>query len=194
MRSSMVIGIALMGVMLAIPADAKKPAAQDEAVIRGMIERLYAPYTKPMNEAPDDGGYAADNGPGAGLDGYELPYTASLGPLVTRWGALMQDSGELYNLNSFDWYCQCQDNDNSTAKLVSQSFAMKGKDRISVTVLYSPGKFEGKDSGAPLVFYFKQEDGAWKLDDMKFHRFTTLRKGLASDIKDATKAIKPKGT
>jgi hypothetical protein len=193
MRSSTMIGMAVCA-MLVTPAAAKKPAPQDEAAIRTMIERLYISYTNVLPDAPGDGSYAAENAPGAALDGFELPYTASLGALIKQWGGVMRSANEIYSLNGFDWYCQCQDNDNSTAKLVSQSFAMKGKDRISVTVLYSPGKFEGKDGGAPLVFYFKQEDGAWKLDDMKFHRFTTLRKGLASDIKDATKDIKPKGT
>ncbi len=190
MRLQPVMGAIVAAAILVTPALAKKPSPQDEALVRAMIERVYTPYTSPMPEAPDDGSYAPENNPGAALDGYELPYTASLGALVTQWGALMRSSNQLYKLNGFDWYCQCQDNDNSTAKLVSQSFALKGKSQMAVTVLYSPGTVDGKDSGAPLVFVFKQEDGAWKLDDLKFHRFTTLRKGLASDIRQATKDLK----
>lgn len=172
---------------LGTAAHAKKPAAQDEAAIKSIIDRVYAAYTQPYPDPPADGDYAADNGPGAAMDGYEPPYTASLEKLVDQWGALMQASDELYILNSFDWYCQCQDNDNNSAKLVRYSLSLTGKDRIAANILYSPGKVDGKDSGAPLIFLFKREGGAWKLDDLKFHRSSTLRKGLISDIKDAQK-------
>jgi hypothetical protein len=111
--------------------------------------------------------------------------------LVDKWAALMQATDELYGLNSFDWYCQCQDNDNATSKLVRQKYTLAGKDRITANILFSPGQFEGKHTGAPLIFYFKREAGEWKLDDMKFNDFTKLRKGLAEDIKDASVPTQP---
>jgi hypothetical protein len=185
MRLTPAILVMLSSMALAMAAHAKPPAAQDEAAVRAMIERTYAAYTRPMPDAPDDGSYAADNDPGAAMDGYELPYTASLGDLIDRWGTLMRSADEIYQLNGFDWYCQCQDNDNNSAKLVSQHYSVTGKDRMAVKIIYSPGRVDGKDSGDPLIFLFKREGGAWKLDDMKFHDFTTLRKGLAADIKDA---------
>ena len=55
-------------------------------------------------------------------------------------------------------------------------------------MVFSPGQSQdGKDSGAPLIFNFKREGSEWKLDDLKFDDFTTLRKGLAADIRDAQK-------
>jgi len=177
--------VAFLSAALISPAHAKKPAASDEAEIRSMIERIYAPYSQPYPDPPEDGSALPDNDPGAAMDGYELPYTATLDKLVAQWSGLMQATDELYRLNSFDWYCQCQDNDNATAKLVRQSYKQAGKDRIDVNVLFSPGRYEGRDMGAPLLFRFKRESGAWKLDELKFHRSGSLRRGLAKDIDDA---------
>jgi hypothetical protein len=179
------IGVVLASAALFAPAHAKKPAAADEVAIRGMIEKVYAPYSQPFPDAPEDGSARPDNEPGAAMDGYELPYTATLDKLVAQWSALMQATDELYGLNSFDWYCQCQDNDNATSKLVRQTYKQASKDRIDVNVLFSPGRFEGRDMGEPLLFRFKREGGAWKLDELKFHRSGSLRRGLAEDIKDA---------
>ena len=191
MRLVRILGAALLGAALSVSASSKKPVAADEATVRTMIERVYAPYSQPIPEAPEDGSALPENAPGAAMDGYELPYTTSLRALVDKWSGLMQSTGELYNLNSFDWYCQCQDNDHTTSKLVRQKYTQASKDRITANILFSPGQFEGKHTGAPLVFYFKREGGEWKLDDMKFHDFTTLRKGLAEDIKDASVPTQP---
>jgi hypothetical protein len=180
------VGAVLVSAALLAPAQAKKPIAADEAVIRGMIEKVYAAYSQPIPDAPENGSSRPDNEPGAAMDGYELPYTATLDKLVAQWSALMRATDELYGLNSFDWYCQCQDNDNATSKLVRQTYKQAGKDRIDVNVLFSPGRFEGRDMGEPLLFRFKREGGVWKLDDLKFHRSGSLRHGLAEDIQDAT--------
>jgi hypothetical protein len=186
MNLKIVISVVLLSAALMAPAHAKKPVVADEAVIRGMIEKVYAPYTQPIPDAPEDRSAGPDNEPGAAMDGYELPYTATLDKLVAQWSALMQATDELYGLNSFDWYCQCQDNDNAKSKLVRQTYKQAGKDRIDVSVLFSPGLFEGRDMAEPLLFRFKREGGAWKLDDLKFHRSGSLRRGLAEDIQDAT--------
>ncbi len=188
MAVAALFGTVVVGIGFSLPVVAKSPPASDEQAVRAIIERTYESYMRPIPEAPADGGYAAENGPGTAMDGYEPPYTATLGALVDRWGKLMQSSDELYILNSFDWFCQCQDNDNKTAKLVRQSYKAAGKDRIDATVLFSPGQWNGKDSGKPLLFRFKREAGAWKLDDLKFGEGGgTLRRDLASDIKDATR-------
>jgi hypothetical protein len=99
----------------------------------------------------------------------------------------MKATDELYNMNSFDWYCQCQDFDNKTAKIVKQSYRSTGKDRLDATILFSPGWVEMGEAGAPLLFRFKREGGKWKLDDLRFDGGGTLRKDLDSDIKDATR-------
>jgi hypothetical protein len=181
------MGAALLSAALPVSAIAKQPAAADEGAVRAMIERVYAPYSQPIPEVEEA---LPENAPGAAMDGYELPYTQSLDALVTRWSGLMRENDELYMLNSFDWYCQCQDNDPANSKIVKQNYKMSGKDRIDANVFFSSGSFEGVYAGQPLVFRFKREGGAWKLDDLKFHDFTTLRKGLASDIKDATRDLK----
>mgnify|MGYP003465700518 FL=1 len=168
-------------------AAAKAPAPQDEAIVREIVAKIYAPYSQPIPEAPEDGSYAPDNAAGASADGYEPPYTQSLAVLIGRWDRLMQQSDELYGLNGFDWYCQCQDNDPATSRLVRQSYTAKGKDAIEAKILFSPGRYEGKDMGAPLLFRFKREGGQWKIDDLRFQDADTLRKGLADDIKAASK-------
>lgn len=169
-------------------AAAKQPAQQDEAVVRDIVAKIYAPYSQPLPEAPDDGSYAPDNAAGAAASGYEPPYTLSLGALITRWDKLMQESEELYGLNGFDWYCQCQDNDNATAKLLSQRYKLRSKGQIEATIVFSPGRGPEGDQGAPLRLRFRNEGGAWKIDDLTFEDGSTLRKSLLNDIADASKA------
>jgi hypothetical protein len=188
----LMLGVALAGVALGPAAHAKKPAATEEAALRGMIERLYKPYTEPLPAPPEDGSYAPDNAAGAGLDGYEIPKTATLGALIDRWDSLMARAEEVYILNDFDWYCQCQDNDNRTAKIMTQTYNYGGKNQIDAKIVFSPGRSEQGDSGLPLIFRFKREGGAWKLDDLKFSDGQTLRKDLAQDIKDATRDLAKK--
>lgn len=189
MNRTLLLGAALAGAVLVSPASAKKPAAADEAAIRAMIEKLYEPYSKPYPEPPEDGSYAPENAPGSAIDGGELPYTKSLGPLIAQWGDLMHKAEQVYMLNDFDWYCQCQDSDPHTAGIISQSYKLVAKDRIDANIMFSPASYEGRDHGRPLLFRFKREDGAWKLDDLKFDHFSTLRKALAQDIKDVTRDL-----
>jgi hypothetical protein len=178
--------------LLASPAIAKKPLPADEAALRTVIERIYAPYIIPIPEAPEDGSYAPENPAGSAMDGYEPPYSPSLASQIARWAELMRQAEEVYLLNNFDWFCQCQDSDNQTARLVSQSYKQVGKDSIDATVKFSPGRYEGKDTGSPLLFRFKRTAGVWQLDDLKFDDFTTLRKGLADDIRDAARDLAEK--
>jgi hypothetical protein len=174
----------LVSAVLALPVEAKKPAAEDETIVRGMIERVYTPYRQSSDYNPAD----LDDPPAR----FEIERTASLRALEKRWEGLMEQVDELYSMNDFSWYCQCQDYDVTTAKLVRQSYNLVGKDRIDANILFSPGSYEGKTTGEPLLFQFRREDGAWKLDDLKFHNFTTLRKGLAADIRDATRDLAKK--
>jgi hypothetical protein len=169
-------------------AAAKQPAQQDEAVVRQIVSSIYASYMRPISYAPDDGSYAPENEAGAAAGGYEPPYTQTLDALIDRWGKLMQQSEELYGLNGFDWYCQCQDNDNATAKLLSQRYKLRSKGRIEATIVFSPGRGPDGDQGAPLRFHFRNEGGAWKVDDLTFEDGSTLRKSLLTDIADASKA------
>ena len=190
MRAATARALSILLTALALPlhaAGAKSPAPQDEAAVREIVAKIYTPYSQPIPEAPEDGSYAPDNAAGSAASGYEPPYTQTLSALIARWDKLMQESEELYGLNGFDWFCQCQDNDPATSRLVRQNYASKGKDAIDAKILFSPGRYEGKDMGAPLLFRFKREGGQWKIDDLKFQDSDTLRKGLVEDIKAASK-------
>jgi hypothetical protein len=173
---------ALLGVAMVSPAQAKKPAAEDEAAIRAMIEQVYAVYYRAAPGEQETEEYTPVNE-------YELPYSAALGPLIARWEDAVTGE-ELYSYNSFDWYCQCQDYDEKSARMISQTYALKGKDRIEANILFSPMRTDKGDVGEPLIFKFRREGGAWKLDDLKFSDGSTLRKGLPQDIKDATAWLK----
>ena len=183
MKTKIAIGVVLMSAALFAPAQAKKPVAADEAAAREIVAKVYEGYSSPTDDMATEGVEAVEGGP----DTYEPPYTATLGAQVSRWSKLMMATDELYGLNSFDWYCQCQDFDSKTAKIVKQSYKAAGKDRIDGNILFSPGWVEKGHAGAPLLFRFKREGGVWKLDDLRFDGGGTLRKDLASDIKDATR-------
>lgn len=179
MKTKIAIGVVLFSAALLAPAQAKKPVAADEAAVRAIVAKVYEGYSL----TTDDMAEPVDNGP----DSYQPPYTETLDAQIARWSSLMKGTDELYNLNSFDWYCQCQDFDSKTAKIIKQSYMFVGKDRIDATVLFSPGWSGKRYAGSPLLFHFKREGGAWKVDELKFHRSGTLRRALAQDIADATK-------
>ncbi len=175
---------ALFGTAISLPALAKSPSSADEQAVRAIIEKVYAGYSGPALEIST----AEETSATDAASRYEPPYSAMLDPLIARWTKLMEANDELYSLNSFDWYCQCQDFDNTKAKIVKQTYKAAGKDRIDANIIFSPGS----NSKQPLLFRFKRENGAWKLDDLKFHASGTLRGDLANDIKDAEKDLKAK--
>ncbi len=179
------IGLALIGAVsgmgLQYAASAKssvaasKPAAADEAAVRKIIAHIYYSYTHPAKD--EDAQMAAE---GATKD--DLPYTASLNVLLKKWEPIASGD-ELYELNDFDWFCQCQDNDPKKAHIVSQKYIAHGRDAMDANIVYSAGW--GK--GSPLTYMFKRESGAWKIDDMRFDAGRRLRQGLVDDVKDAAK-------
>jgi hypothetical protein len=179
MNMKIAISVVLFGAALFAPVHAKKPVAADEAAVREIIAYVYEGYSLSNEDVAEP----VENGP----DAYQPPFTVSLGVQIARWSNLMMATDELYNLNSFDWYCQCQDFDSKTAKITKQSYKSAGKDRIDANILFSTGWVEKGHAGAPLLFRFKREGGKWKLDDLKFESGGTLRKALAGDISDATR-------
>jgi hypothetical protein len=183
MNLKIVIGVVLASAALFAPAYAKKPLAVDEASVREIVAKVYEGYS--TEDTTTEGLEAVEGGP----DTYQPPYTATLGTQIARWSGLMKVTGELYNMNGFDWYCQCQDFDSKTAKIVKQSYKFAAKDRIDANILFSPGWAEQGETGSPLVFRFKREGGTWKLDDLTFDGGGTLRKDLATDIRDATRDL-----
>ena len=177
MKLKVAISVVLASVALFAPAHAKKPVAADEAAVREIVAYVYDGYSLSSGDVAEP--------VETGRDAYHPPYTDSLGAQISRWSSLMVVTDELYNLNSFDWYCQCQDFDSKTAKVTKQSYKSAGKDRIDANILFSTGWVDKDYAGAPLLFRFKREGGTWKLDDLKFDGGGTLRRDLATDITDA---------
>jgi hypothetical protein len=175
----------------AIPgvAYSKEPAAEDEAAIRRIVTRIYQSYTLPVTNPNVGGSREAAYLPGAAMGGYRPALTPRLDDLLKRWWPAMQRAEQIYSMNGFDWYCQCQDSDNATARLVSQRYWSVSRNRIDAIVHFSPGAFDGQDSGAPLVLRFRRQKSVWKLDDLKFSDSSTLRDGLSNDIRDARKDL-----
>lgn len=170
---------ALFSAALVAPAFAKNPAPSDEQAVRAIIGKVYEGYSRLETD---------DATTTEAASRYEPTYSATLAPLVARWTNLMEANDELYTLNSFDWYCQCQDFDNTKAQIVKQSYKLGSADRIDANIRFSAGW----NKAQPLLFRFRREAGAWKLDDLKFAAGGTLRRDLASDIKDAEKDLKAK--
>jgi Protein of unknown function (DUF3828) len=172
-----------MSVAALSPALAKSPAASDEAAVRAIIAQTYAGYSKPFEQIfPErpDGSSAPDNAADSAIDGYQPPYSASLDALIQRWMPI--GSGEeLVTMNSFDWYCQCQDYDPKSARVTAQKYSAKGKDKIIADVRFAPAGGKGQ----PITFYFIRENGAWVMDDLKLQDGSTLRGGLNDDITGA---------
>lgn len=171
------------------PVAAKRPAAADENAVREIVKQIYVGYSTPMDElfpdVPDGEEPKPDNDAGAAVDGYEAPYSKSLDALIERWKPV-GTGDELRRMNSFDWYCQCQDFDPKSAKMNSEKYDLRGKDKIDAKLEYAP--VGGK--GLKLTIIFVREDGHWVMDDLKFYDRTTLRKGLLGDIKDAAEEAK----
>jgi hypothetical protein len=169
----------LFSAAFAVPALAKSPAPSDEQAVRAIIAKVYEGYSRLETD---------DAATTEAASRFEPPYSATLAPMVARWTNLMEANDELYTLNSFDWYCQCQDFDNTKAKIVKQTYKASGADRIDANIRFSAGW----NKSQPLLFRFRRDAGAWKLDDLKFAAGGTLRRDLASDIKDAEKDLKAK--
>ena len=164
------------------PLAARTIAPDDEAAVRFLIASTFQPYIQTQSIVGSDPVLDNDGVPeNSDISEYELPYTASLGTLINRWKPIASGD-EVYELNDFDWYCQCQDFDTKTATLKSQKYMAASADKIVATTRFSAG-WGSKPS--PLIFMFKREGGKWLLDDLRFESGRTLRQGLLGDIKDA---------
>jgi hypothetical protein len=189
-HASAVVAAAIAVSVFAAPVLAKKPVAADEAAVRNIVTTLYAGYKKPFPDASAD--VEVEEAParrmGTNEEGYEMPYSVSLDALINRW--LPYGSGdELITMNSFDWWCQCQDYDPKNAKLTSQKYVARGVNRIDVATRFS----STGEKGSPLTFHFLRENGNWVLDDATLEGELKLRKALLDDIKDAAKVAKASG-
>ncbi len=176
MLSRAVVLAALMVSFVGAPGHAKSSVGGDEVLVRGIITRIYAGYSKPIPTQEQLPSREID----ATVDGYEPPYSASLTALVARWKASSVE-GEVQGMGDFDWYCQCQDYDDKTARLTSQHYTKRDQSHIDADVRFTIGW----RASSPLKLMFVREGSAWKLDDLKFEDGNTLRSGLQRDIVDA---------
>lgn len=165
------IAVFAAATLLAItsPANAKKPAIADETAVRGIIQQLYSGYARTDTESPE-----------TAREGYQPPYSASLDALIQKW--MPFGSGQdVIQMNSFDWYCQCQDHDPERAKVATQKYEAALENIIEAKIEFAP--MGGK--GRPLTFMFIRENGLWVMDDLRFSDGNTLRNGLQEDINAA---------
>lgn len=185
-QKGLIFAALAVSALLVAPVAAKAPKAADEAAVRNIVKLIYADYSRPMDELfpeiPEGEDPPADNPPGSNVGGYETPYSKSLDALIDRWVPVGQGD-ELRTMNSFDWYCQCQDFDPPSAKMTSEKYELRGKDKIDAKLKYAPWGGEGEK----MTIRFIREDGAWVVDDLVMSGGLTLRKGLLSDINDAAK-------
>lgn len=172
--------------LLVTPTAAKAPKSADEAAVREIVKKIYTDYSKPFDEVfpevPEGEDPPPDNPPGSAVGGYEPPYSKSLDALIERWTPIAQGD-ELRPMSDFDWYCQCQDWTSELAKMNSEKYELRGKDKIDAKLRYAPVGGEGEK----LTIRFIRENGAWVIDDLVMSGGLTLRKGLLSDISDAAK-------
>jgi len=162
-----VVAVTLLAAMS--PAYAMKPEAADEAAIRGIIQQVYSGYSRRKSESPE-----------TVTEGYQPPYSASLDALIQKW--MPVGSGEdVTQMNSYDWYCQCQDYDPKHSTVATQQYEAMSKSKIEAKVEFAPMGGKGK----PLTFVFIRENGQWVMDDLRFADGNTLRNGLHEDIAGA---------
>ena len=168
-RIGSTLAAALVMTMTGVPLSAKKPAAADEAAVRDIIKQTYIGYSRVEPDSPD-----------IATEGYEPPYSVSLGALKQKW--MPVGSGEeLVQMNGFDWYCQCQDYSAKVARITAQKYDAKTKNKIEAKVHFAPGGGKGR----PLIFMFIRENRLWVMDDLRFDGGSTLRRGLQEDIDSA---------
>lgn len=188
-QSGLIFAALAASVILTTPAAAKSPKPADEAAVRDIVKLIYADYSRPIEElfpeVPEGEYPPADNPPGSNVGGYETPYSKSLDALIERWVPVGQGD-ELRTMNSFDWFCQCQDFDPPSAKMTSEKYELRGKDKIDAKLRYAPAGGEGEK----MTIRFIREGGAWVVDDLLMSGGLTLRKGLQSDISEAAKEAK----
>lgn len=135
---------------------------QEREDILAAVTAIYAPYS---NLSGIEGGT------------WDMPvYSAELEAKITRWEAGIPD-GELENLNSFDWLCECQDYD--AAKFRAEFFVLPAR----------PGRMAGVDVGLNLGWddpelqssrlVLIRENGRWLVSDLFSDTFPV---GLAKEL------------
>ena len=167
---------ALAGLLLAwLPiggfAIAAESAAEEQQAVQSIVERIYSGYTKASTTVE-----ASRPTWGSTPDGYVPAKSAALNALVEEWRSSVDD--DVFEMNTFDWYCQCQDYDEAKAHIVSQSYDTPGEGRILATVSFDVGYSEAQI----MIFHFLLEGGVWTIDDLVFQGGEHLREGLESDL------------
>ena len=126
-------------------AAAALPAA-DRAAIDASVARIYAPYR-------------AD---GAEDAAWERPvFSARTAALIAEWQKVMP-ADEVDDLNDGDWFCLCQDWDQTKFRHAVIARRSLGKGRAEATVRLDIGFGEKRD----LRMAFVREKQGWRLDDL----------------------------
>lgn len=135
---------------------------QEHQDILAAAQAIYAPYS-------DVSGIAGS--------AWDMPiYSAELEAKISRWEAGIPD-GELEDLNSFDWLCECQDYD--AAKFRAEFYVLPAR----------PGRMAAVDVGLNLGWddpqllssrvVLTRENGRWLISDLFSETFPV---GLAKEL------------
>jgi hypothetical protein len=175
-KSFLLLALALLTVPTASAAYAQLPSAADKAYTSEIIKRIYKGYSS--ESATSEKGLGEDQSRFAfGIDGYEIPMSPSLKALIIKWDKSLPDD-QVFEMNNFDWYCQCQDWDSKSAKIVSEEYKTVDENHINVEVAF----VSDQNITTELIFKFTKSGKTWLIDDLIFQYGQTLRKGLQEDI------------
>lgn len=146
-------------------AGAALPAA-DQAAVDALVQRIYAPYADPA-------------APPALLD---APiYSAETTGLLARWKAVTP-ADEPDRLSDGDWFCQCQDWDQSAFRLTIAGRQPLPSGAVRVSVRFTLVAGTTRDARLVLV----REGADWRVDDLFSREMPrgfkqTIRRTIAED-------------
>lgn len=141
------LGVAAASLLLSVsvPLAAQVAALPADDVINGALVPIYASYTSGVGAAAD----------------WELPiFSARTQQLIDSWRE--KNNGELTELSSYGWFCECQDWDETRFGVGRKGAELLPDGRMAVTVLVNPGGDEAIEQRLIMV----DEDGRWMLDDL----------------------------
>lgn len=149
----------------AVLAGAALPAA-DQAAVDALVQRIYAPYADPAS-------------PPSLID---APiYSAETTALLARWKAVTP-ADEPDRLSDGDWFCQCQDWDQSAFRLTIAGRQRLRSGAVRVSVRFTLAADATREARLVLV----REGANWRVDDLFSREMPrgfkhTIRRTIAED-------------
>jgi Protein of unknown function (DUF3828) len=150
-------------------------STHDRAAVDAVLLSIYQPYSH--SGASDDHGSAAN---------WEQPiFSAETTALIRRWVRVQPKDGP-DDLNDGDWFCMCQDYENSKFRATIGAHRQLRPNVVQVQVSVDLGTGDPRRS---MRFILNRESGTWKVDNL-FARDgfenglkVALRRTIAADQK-----------